>query len=50
VTPRASGYYTEVPAVLMQTNSLSPLTLIWTATNVPVNPGYASVIARVIRP
>jgi len=50
VTPRTSGYYTEVPALLSQTNSLSPLTLLWTATNVPVNLGYSAVIARVIRP
>ena len=49
VSPRANGNYTETAATLIQTNSLNPLTLIWVA-NIPVNVGFSSLIARVIRP
>jgi hypothetical protein len=49
VSPRANGYYSETAATLIQTNSLNPLVLTWSAT-VPVKSGFASLIARVIRP
>jgi hypothetical protein len=49
VTARANAEFTETPATLVQTNSLNPLTLTWVA-NVPVNAGFSSLIARVIRP
>lgn len=49
VSPRATGNYTEITATLIQTNSLNPLVLTW-AANLPVNAGFSSVIARVIRP
>ena len=49
ITPRANGQFTEIPATLVQTNSLSPLTLTWVAS-VPVSAGFSSVLARVIRP
>jgi hypothetical protein len=47
--PRANGDFSEVTATLTQTNSLDPLILRWTAS-LPVNNGFSSVIARVIRP
>lgn len=49
VTPRANGDYTETTATLTQTNSTSPLTLLWTA-NVPVSLGYSAVQVKVVRP
>lgn len=49
VTARANAQFTETAATLVQTNSLNPLTLTWVA-NVPVNAGFSSLIARVIRP
>lgn len=49
VTPRSNGNYSEVSTTNSVVLSQDPLVLRWTV-NVPVQDGYAAIVARLLRP